>query len=161
MRRRFTLVLLIIAALSLSAVPVQARPGDHADTNRLLAQVRQATAAYHDVEVARDAGYGLVPGSGCVPNMGYHYARGVAASADDLDPLDPEILVYAPRPNGSLRLVAVEYASWQPAELFGETFADPAPPQTEGPPFYTLHAWVWQGNPLGTFSPYNPNISCD
>lgn len=161
MRRRFTFVLFVVAALSLSAVPVQAQPGDHAERNLLLAQVRQATAAYHDVAAAEAAGY--EEASPCVPGMGYHYARGVAEAADELDPLNPEMLVYAPRPDGSLRLVAVEYAldgavDAEDAVLFGESFAPPGPP---GPPFYTLHAWVWQGNPLGTFSPYNPNISCD
>lgn len=154
--RRITVLLLVIAALSLSTAPVLAQPGEHAETNRLLAQVRQATAAYHDVSAAEAAGYGEA--SPCVPGMGYHYARGIAPTADALDALNPEMLVYAPRPDGSLRLVAVEYASLQPAELFGRAFDPPGPP---GPPFYTLHAWVWQGNPLGIFSPYNPNISCE
>jgi hypothetical protein len=28
------------------------------------------------------------------------------------------------------------------------------------PPFYQLHAWVWQDNPSGMFSMWNPAASC-
>jgi hypothetical protein len=28
------------------------------------------------------------------------------------------------------------------------------------PDFYERHAWIWQGNPLGTFADWNPDISC-
>jgi hypothetical protein len=28
------------------------------------------------------------------------------------------------------------------------------------PDFYERHAWIWQGNPLGTFNDWNPDISC-
>ncbi|MCA1781093.1 MAG: hypothetical protein ABR500_11870 [Dermatophilaceae bacterium] len=122
-----------------------------------LAQVRAATAEYHSVDAAVAAGY--EPVSPCVPNMGYHYGRGVAATASDLDATSPEILVYAPRRNGSLKLVAVEYATWDgSARLFGQAFQPPHP--AGGPPFHTLHAWIWQGNPAGTFAALNPNVRC-
>jgi hypothetical protein len=29
------------------------------------------------------------------------------------------------------------------------------------PPFYTLHVWAWKDNPNGTFTNWNPNVSCD
>ena len=121
-----------------------------------LAEVRAATAQYHSLAAAIADGY--MQASPCVPNMGYHYQRGVSAPGE-LDATSPEVLVYAPRPDGSLRLVAVEYASAGPAELFGRSFDPPAPPG-EGPPFHTLHAWIWQGNPAGTFAPLNPNVRC-
>ncbi len=28
-------------------------------------------------------------------------------------------------------------------------------------PFYTLHVWAWKDNPNGTFTNWNPNVSCD
>ena len=28
------------------------------------------------------------------------------------------------------------------------------------PAFYSLHAWIWKHNPSGTFSMWNPNVSC-
>ena len=124
-----------------------------------LARLRQATVQYLDVEAAIADGYS---GDGfCVPNMGYHFHRDAPSTGPhDLDPLTPEVLVYAPRPNGTLRLVAVEYASVVPASLYGVDFDPPAPPGVPGPPFSTLHAWIWQGNPNGTFAAFNPNIHC-
>jgi hypothetical protein len=29
------------------------------------------------------------------------------------------------------------------------------------PAFYTLHVWAWKDNPLGTFTNWNPTVSCD
>ena len=29
------------------------------------------------------------------------------------------------------------------------------------PPFYTLHVWAWKDNPNGTFTNWNPDVSCD
>ncbi|WP_203336148.1 hypothetical protein [Nocardioides limicola] len=141
-----TLCLAVMAALTPSFAA--------SSVNQELAQVRAATAKYHDVNRAIAAGYEL--GSPCVPNMGYHYVRGVAADQSELVATDPEILVYAPLPNGKLRLVAVEYASWAPASLFGVQFDPPH----GGPPFHTLHAWVWQANPNGVFAAQNPNVRC-
>jgi len=54
--------------------------------------------------------------------------------------------------------VAVEYASWQQdVSLFDEPFETS---EQTGLPFATLHAWVWQGNPAGTFTGHNPNVRC-
>lgn len=167
-KRMLTLSLFLLLALGLMAAPLQAKPassGLDADVLRELAQVRRATAQYHDVAAAEAAGY--VPASPCVHNeelggMGYHYAKPyIFAPPSDgaphppLDIAEPELLVYAPRPNGSLQLVAVEYASWGPAELLGQEFDPPS-----GPPFHALHVWVWKANPSGMFAPFNPNVSC-
>ncbi|MDX5319286.1 MAG: hypothetical protein LPK38_08085 [Actinomycetes bacterium] len=145
-----------LLGLALAATPLAAATTASATDASDLAEVRAATARYHDVDRAIADGYRLA--SGCVPNMGYHYQRGIAATGDDLAPTSPEILVYAPRPNGGLRLVAVEYATWDAdATLLGRAFDAP---HGDGPPFHTLHAWVWQGNPNGTFAPLNPNVRC-
>jgi len=151
--KRQTMALLGVAALLTAGTAAPAAAGGQSE----LAGVRAATAAYHDVEAALEAGY--VQSSGCVPNMGYHYVRGIAPTAADLDPNVPEILVYAPQQNGRMKLVAVEYASWDAdAELFGTAFD--APHSDGGPPFHTLHAWIWQANPDGLFAPGNPNVHC-
>lgn len=153
---RMTICAAAAVSMLLLAGTAIAYAGGEPDTARQLADVRRATAPYHDLERARADGY--EPGSPCVPNMGFHYVRSIAATEDELDPTAPNILVYAPQPDGGLRLVAVEYASWAPAALFGRAFD---PPGHDGPPFHTLHAWVWQGNPDGTFAAHNRNISCD
>lgn len=146
-----------VLAAALAAAALGAAPASAGEpVGKSLAEVRAATAKYHDVEAAMLDGY--APASPCVPGMGYHYMRGINADAGDLDHTSPEMLVYVPRKNGSLKLVAVEYASWDPgAELLGHDFEAPMP---DGPPFHTLHAWIWQGNPAGMFSPTNPNVSC-
>jgi hypothetical protein len=152
---------------------------DEAELHADLAQVRRATARFHDLDAALEAGYelGWVNGSGntiitnCVAHptagaMGYHYFN--AQLMDDLavDVLQPEVLVYAPGPDGQLRLAAVEWVARGPN-------SNPAgvsePPSVLGMPmhilnpvvgFYLMHAWIWQPNPAGMFTDWNPDVSC-
>jgi hypothetical protein len=121
-----------------------------------LARVRPATAAYQDVSRAEADGYvdiGLF-----VSGMGYHYVN-FSLIDDTFDVENPEILVYSPNPNGGLRLVAVEYAVPDsfpvPEGFFGDSDV-----WDDNLDFHlwTLHAWVWQGNPNGMFADLNPNI---
>jgi hypothetical protein len=146
-----------------------------------LAGVRRATAPFHRVEAALAAGYelGYVNGAGvriitaCVAHptagaMGYHYFN--KALIDDLvvDPLKPEGLVYAPSPNGELKLVSVEYVVPGPGSnppgpaqvpsVFGMEMHILVPPP--GPGFYIHHAWVWKHNPAGMFADWNPEVTC-
>jgi hypothetical protein len=129
--------------------------GQRTELRDQLAAIKAHTADYHDLAAAEADGY--APASDCVPGMGYHYLAEVAAGQDELEITEPNVLVYAPRPDGGLRLVAVEYASATPATLFGEEFAPPS----EDVPFHTLHVWVWERNPDGLFDPTNPRVSCD
>jgi hypothetical protein len=124
------------------------------DLRGQIEAVKHATAPYHDIEKAEADGYRLA--SECTPGMGFHYARAIATNQEELDITQPNILVYAPRPDGSLRLVGVEYGSESVAELFGHPFDPP----TTGVPFYSLHAWIWGTNPDGLFTPENPNVTC-
>lgn len=159
-RTTFSIIVLFVL-LSVTAVGVQAN--GQAD----LAMVRSATARFHRVDAAMAAGWDFVA-SDCVANpdaggMGFHY---VNTSLVDLtiEPTQPEVLVYAPGPNGQLKLVAAEYmvpaAPWDatassPPTVLGETM--------HGNPHlgaYVLHAWVWQHNPDGMFDEWNPTVSC-
>jgi len=132
-----------------------------------IAQIRAATARFHELTVAQAAGYNFaVPGCFELPGtggMGYHYLN---FSAVDLtiDILHPEAMVYAPGPNGQLQLGAVEYlvpaALWdaghsEPPKLFGHTFEFDSDFGT-----YELHAWLWKNNPSGMFEPWNPTVTC-
>jgi hypothetical protein len=146
-----------------------------------LAEVRQVTAQFHSVDAAIDAGYelGYVNGAGqriitgCIAHptagaMGYHYFN--KALIDDLvvDVSKPEGLVYAPGPDGNLRLVSVEYVVpsansnppgvSEPPSVLGMDMHILVPPP--GPAFYILHAWVWGHNPAGMFVDWNPEVSC-
>jgi hypothetical protein len=147
-----------------------------------LAQVRRITARFHRVEEAVAAGYelGWVNGSqvriitGCVTNvanpaagaMGYHYFQPQLVADNAVDPLEPEVLVYAPAPDGGLRLAAVEWV------VRGPNTNPPgvsSPPSVLGMPmhilvpavgFYIKHAWVWMSNSAGMFADWNPEVSC-
>ena len=164
-----------LLALALLVPPALAHGAHHAstDTDRRaptlsrsepgigaqLAEVRAATARYHDVEVATAAGY--VPVTPCVDDedgagaMGIHYLNPQLIGT--LDPTTPQALLYLPDADGRLRLVGVEYITPGPGELFGLTFQDSVPGQ---PGLSAMHVWLWQANPAGMFTPYNPNLSC-
>ncbi len=79
------------------------------DVNKGLAEVRQATAKYHNVSNALADVYQptehcvAVPGLG---GMGYHYTNPALIGDPSVDPSKPEVLLYAPKPNGTLKLVS-------------------------------------------------------
>ncbi|GAB2880737.1 hypothetical protein [Streptomyces mayteni] len=123
------------------------------DVEAQLERVRRATDRYQNVRLAEADGYTL--GESCITGLGYHFVREVAESQEELAITEPNSVVYVPQEDGSLKLAAVGYVSKRPASLFGEEFT---PPQTL--PYYTLHAWVWEENPNGTFEHINPNITC-
>ena len=105
-----------------------------------LAQVRAATARFHDLDAALEAGYelGWVNGSGiriitgCVFHptlgaMGYHYFHPGLMADLPVDPLEPEALVYAPGENGKLKLAAVEWVVRGPNSNPPGVFPPPIP----------------------------------
>lgn len=148
------------AALSREAGP--AGVGDQ------LAALRQLTMKFHDFQAAQDAGWNAKITS-CmqlagVGGMGFHYGNPLYVFDGKLDANEPELLLYEPTKNGGMKLVAVEYIIWytdHPREdpaptLFGQQFK-----QVDDFGLWGLHAWVWQGNPSGTFADWNPNVNCD
>ncbi len=159
-----------ILALSVGAPPALATTLTSGADQATVAGVRAATAAYHDLSAAEAAGYGLFPGcfSDTTGGMGIHYVDFSSVADGTVDPLKPEALVYEPLRGGEMRLVAVEYlviaASWQgqeaPSVLGHPLEFVPAPNEFGLPDFYELHVWLWQPNPLGLFSEWNPSVSC-
>lgn len=139
-----------------------------------LAQVRAATARFHDFDRALAAGYGplheCTDHEGGLGAMGEHYVNGTAVGDTEFDLSQPEVLVYEPMPNGRMRLVAVEFVvfadAWDaisptPPQLFGRDLAIVEAPNRYGvPSFYQIHVWLWRNNPSGTFSDWNPRVSC-
>ena len=133
-----------------------------------LAALRQATAAFHDFDVARAAHWGT-PITPCMTDpagaggMGFHY--GNTDLIDGPVQVDkPELLLYEPEKNGRLRLVAVEYIipytfhsrDAEPPVLFNQQFR-----RNDTFQLWGLHAWVWAENPSGMFANWNPRITCD
>ena len=131
-----------------------------------LAGLRQATAPFHRIAAAGDAGWDAritgcmeLPGTG---GMGYHYGN-VGLIDGVPEEFAPELLVYEPVKNGGLRLVAVEYivpfAAWTgaaPPSLHGVEFH-----RNESFGLWVLHAWVWKHNPAGIFADWNPDVTCE
>jgi hypothetical protein len=171
------LVPLAVAVLALGAValPSAAVAGTSAES---VTNVRDSTAIFHDPAAALAGGYSLMtdkadlacldqPGSGA---MGVHYRNSALFQSGTIDAARPQALVYQRTEDGRLQLGAVEYivlqADWDathssPPSLFGQTFMlMPAENRMGWPAFYQLHAWVWQANPSGMFSMWNPGVTC-
>jgi hypothetical protein len=121
--------------------------------------------------------------------MGVHYIRPdllkitgdqprVNGGSTYTDFSKPAILIYEPQKDGSLELVAVEnlvfIQAWEaagnqaPPTFMGRAYDrmvdDPATPVDEAhmfEPHYDLHVWLYRENPKGTFTPFNPAVSCE
>jgi hypothetical protein len=139
----------------------------------LLTIVRQATERFKDVAVAQAEGYALQ--FGCVSGddfgaMGLHYINGPLVNGGVVDAMHPQIVIYEPASDGSLRLIGADYLvladAWNanhegPPELMGQLFhLFPSPNRFGLPAFYTLHVWAWKDNPKGAFVNWHPNVSC-
>lgn len=168
MSRRSIALLLSVGLLTLSAVAIAGPASAAGSASSQLAQIRAATARFHDVDAAIAAGY--APTDECVSSplggMGFHYVNFAKVMDPALDATAPEVLLYAPSGNG-LRLVGVEWLIFDTDQdmgtveshsLLGRPFNGP---MTHGlPVHYDLHAWVWQPNANGAFDDWNPAVAC-
>ena len=186
--RRYRYSLMTLACISVGSTQALAQEG-HSHTpasqqaeltkeqrnnaNALVKIVRESTERFKDVSVAEAAGYTLQ--FGCVSGddfgaMGLHYVNGALVSSGVLDATRPQIVIYEPQPNGSLRLIGADYLliadPWNathtsPPELMGQFFHLFTSPNRFGlPAFYTLHVWAWKDNPKGAFVNWHPDVSC-
>lgn len=188
--RRTTLAFLVIALL-VPPLLILGRAHAASSTTHLtkqLAGVRQVAARYQNVSAAIADGY--IPTKEClalkgVGAMGYHYIN--PARMGHLNPMRPDILLYAPSASGP-KLTGVEYfkpvsfrhpdgtvsiwmdrfkappAGWTALpgpSLFGQRFNGPMAGHTNGMPWhYDLHVWLFQTNPSGLFAQWNPSVHC-
>lgn len=197
-------LILPASLIALSLAAVMSRPASVAPTpasaNPDLAAVRAATERFRDVNVALAEGYVRDPMNICETAelmgqpaeygvMGIHFFRpdllGITAppnprvdgTGTHTDFTKPSILIYEPRRDGSLDLVAVENLVFIKAwEAAGNT----APPSFQGVPYdrmvddpatkadeahmfephYDRHVWLYRENPRGIFAQFNPNATC-
>jgi hypothetical protein len=175
LRRAHSVAVAVSAALSVVAAVVLSGV-TAAGGSAGIADVRRATARFHDLDAALAEGYVLFyrcteePGVG---TMGQHFANlDLVAGDPSIDPLKPEVLVYEPRQNGDgYRLVAVEYVTIQelwagengsatPTVLGKELSAVGGVNRYGMPAFFQRHVWLWEPNPAGMFADWNPNVSC-
>jgi len=130
-----------------------------AATIQELTAAKNATQKYRSLDSAKADGYTDI--NVVVQNMGFHYMK--ASLADTLfEPEKPEILVYNKQHDGHIELVAVEYAVPIPLMPNKEPqgFTGGADVWTYSTTFnlWLLHAWIWEFNPYGAFTPTNPNV---
>ncbi len=168
--KRARIFVFIAAAISLLGVASIAVAGAAFDG------AKPATARFHDVDKAIAAGYSFrlpeLSGKTCITQpgegaMGVHMVNLDLAGDPAVDVDKPEALVYEPRNDGTLKLVALEYVVFQGPgiarpSLFGQQFdVVPSPNRFGLPAFYALHAWIWKPNPSGILNAWNPNVECD
>jgi hypothetical protein len=149
-----------------------AAQSDSQSGRTLVDEVRRATERFKDAAAAEAAGYGLF--HGCVSGseggaMGVHFVNGDLVGDGQIDPAQPEALMYEWR-DGRFRLVGVEYVviaeAWNaanaaPPVLKGQLFTYSGSPNRYGiPAFYALHVWAWKHNPDGVFADWNSRVSC-
>jgi hypothetical protein len=158
---------LLLATVAFSGSAFAHGSGEHGATsfNPLADKVREVNARFADVNQALAEGYSPIP---CVSGveggaMGIHYVNGALIDDKVLDIGKPEAVMYEPKADGSLELVAVEYITPEgPAALEGQLLSFVKAPNRYGlPDFYELHVWAWRPNRTGTFSDMNPDVSCE
>jgi hypothetical protein len=137
---------------------------------------KSSTARFHDLDKAVAAGYSFrvfdLAGIDCIAQpgqgaMGVHMLNPSLLDGT-IDANQPELLVYEPRNDGTLKLVALEYLvlaqAWTGASkpaLFGKEFDTTEAGNRYGlPKFYALHAWIWKPNPSGILHAWNPRVDC-
>jgi hypothetical protein len=169
--KRARIFVFIAAAISLLGVASIAIAGAAFDG------AKPATARFHDVDEAIAAGYSFrlpeLSGKTCITQpgegaMGVHMVNLDLVGNPAVDADKPEVLVYEPRNDGTLKLVALEYLvladAWKGASkpaLFGKEFDTTEAGNRYGlPRFYALHAWIWKPNPSGILYAWNPRVDC-
>jgi hypothetical protein len=167
MKRRFAILAVTIAALTVMGFGLALGANAKADEQ---STVRAVTARFNSVDQAEKAGY--VPFYVCaeqpgVGTMGQHYVNFTLVGNPAIDPLQPEALVYEPRADGTLKLVALEWVRVGPQEataptVLGHDLLYRTAPNRYGiePGFYERHYWLYKSNPLGAFEDWNPTVSC-
>ncbi len=169
MKRVLLLLALLVPVLAATGIAVAAGAFDGA---------KSSTARFHDLDQAIAAGYSVkvadLAGIECIAQpgegaMGVHMLNPALLFDDGvIDAEQPELLVYEPRNDGTLKLVALEYLvlaeDWTGATkpaLFGKQFDTTEAGNRYGlPKFYALHAWIWKPNPSGILHAWNPRVDC-
>ena len=168
MKKRVLLALLVVLPV-LAGVGVAVAAG-------AFDGAKSSTARFHDVDKAIGAGYSVrvfdLAGIDCIAQpgqgaMGVHMLNPSLLDGK-IDANQPELLVYEPRNDGTLKLVALEYlvlaSAWTGASkpaLFGKEFDTTEAGNRYGlPKFYALHAWIWKPNPSGILHAWNPRVDC-
>lgn len=166
-----TLIKAVVMLLCTSAATGFAIAQDVQPTIDQLSELRTLLSRYENVEDAIADGFEQF--GGCMANdqgsQGIHFTNGARIGDPAVDFMQPEVLMYEPREDGSLRLIGMELLVFQ--EDWHAAGNDATPVQLGREfginmtlldrPFYALHVWVWQYNPSGFFANWNPLVTCE
>jgi hypothetical protein len=166
-------IIAVVAAIAVvvAAYAVTRSSGDSAaikaakTATKPFAQLSAADAAGYQILADKD-GVTCIKDAGGAGAMGTHFVKGALVGDGLIDASHPEALLYDRAHND--KLMGVEYVvlfkDWkgaQPPTLFGQKFNATTQPNRFGlPPYYSLHAWLWQDNPAGKFASWNPRVDC-
>ena len=133
--------------------------GLSAETVAELRTAKAATKKYRSIDSALADGYADI--NVVQQNMGFHLLK--ASLLDTIfNPATPEILVYNKQHDGSIQLVAVEYAVPIPLtpNKAPQGFTGTSDAWSYSTVFnlWLLHSWIWEYNPQGIFNPTNPLV---
>ena len=164
-----------LAVAGATMVPSNAQDGPSQEV-RDLQELTEATAPFHDVDRALEAGWTVEPMCMDYPDgfhgeapgtMGHHFYN-VAHLSDGghVEPSQPELLLYETLKNGQWRLNAVEYiisaadlpGTAEPPRMFGQEFV--FYPEIGSAGIWGLHVWLWRHNPRGLYVNLHPDVSC-
>ena len=128
-------------------------------------ETTDALAEYEDVDAARDDGYVDthefdINETGAT---GIRFVNTAALDDGELDPREPEILLYTVNESGEYELLGAEWYSPEttdePPALFNETFQGPLPGHIdELDSHYGLYAWLFEEHPVDQFAQRNPAV---
>ncbi|MFN8574488.1 MAG: hypothetical protein U0132_20720 [Gemmatimonadaceae bacterium] len=162
-----TLVFLAAAAVATACGSSTSEPNDGLTPQQRqgVAQVKSATSAFQTFSASQQAGYTHQFPVGCAQSaegaQGFHYLNdGLVDGQVDL--LHPELVMYEPQADGTMRLIGVDYI------VPFDQWTSPTAPTLLGMPFmrneplgvWALHIWAFRTNPTGMFAMWNPNASC-
>ena len=148
--------------------------------------VREVTSKYQDMRLAISEGFLMTTDD--VPNMGAHFVHPERILDGEFDPSQPEFLLYTPHGDDDWELVGTgfilptglvgpEHPSGFAGPLdnwhvhYSLCIGDPVRARSAAKDDcearggswlasfgWMIHAYVWEDNPLGVFSMWNPNI---
>lgn len=166
-----TRLLTVFAALLCMGALGLAAAQDVQPTNEQLRELRALLSRYEKVDAAIADGFEQF--GDCMAtdqgSQGIHFTNGARIGDPAVDFMQPEVLMYEPREDGSLRLIGMELLVFQEDWHAAGTAATPVQLGREfginmtllERPFYALHVWVWQHNPSGFFANWNPLVTCE
>jgi hypothetical protein len=156
---------LLVACLTALAIAAACDDSSGPEFPADVEQLRKSVAGYASFEKAQQDGWSTAITDcmeGAQGGMGIHYGN-TALIDGTVDELHPEVLMYEPGSNGTLRFVGVEFIvpfSIKPKDgpapqAFGQAFSPNDTFQV-----WALHVWTERANPSGLFAAYNPRVSC-